>query len=77
MGDPLDPGILLESARRAMKIAVEPDRFGVRSVELHDGQIELIFNWNEYPDPLGVRFDLPDNTAHRSWAEWAPATVEE
>jgi hypothetical protein len=77
MAESLDPNQLLDAARRAMSIPAEPDKLRIRSLELVNGQLELIFDWNDFPDPLGIRFEVPDTTDHRSWRTWAPATVDE
>jgi hypothetical protein len=77
MAELLDPHQLLEAARRAMSIPAGPDKLRVRSLELINGRFELIFDWNDFPDPLGFRFEVPGTTDHPSWRNWAPATVDE
>jgi hypothetical protein len=77
MVDRLDPHELLAAARRSMSVPVDPDRLTIRSLELVNGQVELVFEWNDFPDLLGIRFIVPDTTSHHSWRQWAPATADE
>jgi hypothetical protein len=73
----VDPGEVLEAARRLMSLPVGGDTLVLASAALSGRYLELVFTWNDLPGLLGVRIEVPDTTAHPAWQRWEPQTVEE
>lgn len=60
-----------------MKLPVGGDRLELLSAGITGCSLELVFRWNDNPDLLGMRFEIPDTTEHPAWTRWAPQMVEE
>lgn len=83
MAETIDPAEILATVRSIMMSpdgavsGAAPNTIDVKSVEIADGFVQLIFRWDQYPDLLGMRFEAPDTTDHPAWTNWAPQSIHE
>ncbi|EMY34062.1 hypothetical protein D477_011606 [Arthrobacter crystallopoietes BAB-32] len=77
MAEVIDQQAILAAAEDVMVRPVGGDALALISLRVAAGFLELVFRWNDYPQPLGYRVELPDTTDHPVWTRWAPQAVEE
>ncbi len=77
MTEVIDQQATLAAAREAMVRPVGGDTLNLVALRVVAGYLEVVFRWNQCPEQLGYRVELPDTTDHPSWTKWAPGTVEE